>query len=314
MKNIVAIDTGFSFTKVYTRDENGAEQTFSFPSIIQAPGVSAAGLDTPTSAYFYHNAYYTVGKNDRTKTNLLERDIDSLIKFAPLLVAHALKQVTVEPDVLVVGLPFHYFNRYKDQLRANIASFWLNGENHQYPNVVLQGQALGALADHFATVNPAADESGYILDVGFNTILALRYEHRQAQGEGSTPHDRKGVSVLVADICTAIQARFGVEINEHDGINVLLTKKLKLGKEHDVSDIISSSVNKYLASTVKTFRDKHRDYLTFCQRIVLVGGGAYVLKNNMPKEFADILHIPDNPEFSNARGYWKMEAARHGLI
>lgn len=302
----IAVDTGFSFTKVKT---NGPGSEFRFPSIIgvHKPAVIKLGEDQDVYEFNGHN--YVVGKealscDDKKYT----RNIEYILEFAPLLVAHACAKAGVpkngEVHILKVGLPLKEFRDYRGVLAGKLTSFTVNGYEYRF-DVRVQAQGVGVLADYISSQRPEPVENGYILDLGFNTMIVLHYEELRAKSEGSAQWDQWGISRAMEDLQKVIQRDHGLQLNSLEANEVLMTGVLRAGygKKIDMCPQIEAAVSNYLDSLLKRVENEYDRYLQRADRLVIAGGGANLIRKHLPAKYREFVHIPETPEFANVRGY-----------
>lgn len=87
--------------------------------------------------------------------------------------------------------------------------------------------------------------------------------------------------------------------------NALLTGVYKVGsKEIDISEILSDEKSK-LYKKIELFMESTIGDGSDLPAIILVGGGAYILNDFIAEKYQAVI-IPDDAEFANARGFYKL--------
>lgn len=299
--SVIAIDTGFSAVKVKTEDKE-----FKFPSAIAVYKPSAIKLDENTQTYEYQGKQYVVGEEAlEYDDKKYARSIDFILEYAPLFVLEAIKQAGGEFNTLSVGLPLGYYMDHKDQLKKRLSKFMVNDTVYEF-DVEVHPQGVGVLADYIYQENPDNDETGYVLDIGFNTFIALRYKNLKAKAEGSKQFELFGISKAIEDLQEYIKAEYDLNLNSIEANDVFLKGYLKAGygKKFDLTDQINKIIENYIDTLLKIVENEFDAYLKKADRLVIAGGGAYHIQKYLPEKYKDFVYIPDKPEFSNVRGYY----------
>jgi len=303
---MLAIDTGFSSVKVRTE-----EKEFQFVTAIAPRPISAVALDGNDGSVVYGGKRYFVGEAARLREDRLYcRSVDFLVEHVPLLVAHAAQEGGAEATgPMVVGLPLANYRDKKGELTAKLSQFWCNGAQYSFrPLIVPQG--VGALAEYLATADPRQGESGYVLDIGSNTVIMLRYADRKAIADGSRQFDQMGISRLQEQLGEHIAGIFRVRLDPTELNEAFLRGSVKLhGRLHDLTHVITEIVETYCTSLLLRIENEVGRSLDRSDRLVLAGGGAYHLKNRLGK-YEGISHVLEKPEFANVRGYYRIGGAQ----
>ncbi|WP_457642384.1 ParM/StbA family protein [Persephonella sp.] len=304
--NIIAIDTGFSSVKVKTQDKE-----FKFPSAIAVYKQSAIRLgDEDTPKYKYQGREFVVGEEaldyDDKK---YARSVEFLMEYTPLFIAEAVRQADGEYNQLSVGLPLGYYMEYKDRLKEKLSKFMINGKVYEF-DVAVHPQGVGILADYVYQETPEEDETGYVLDIGFNTVIAVRYKDLKAKAEGSKQYELFGISKAIEDLQEYIKANYDLNLNSIEANDVFLKGYLKAGygKRYDLTDVINKIMENYIDTLLKTIENEFDAYLKKVDRLVIAGGGAYHIEKYLPEKYREFIYTPDKPEFSNVRGYYILGA------
>lgn len=304
--SLIAIDTGFSSVKVKTDDKE-----FKFPSAIAVYKKPAISLGEKEITYEYQGKEYVVGEKALDyEDKKYARTIDFIIEYAPLLVAEAIiKSGGMQYKDLAVGLPLGYYMQYKDTFKEKLEKFMINSNVYEF-NVAVHPQAVGILADYVYQTKPSDDESGYVLDIGFNTFIALRYKDLRAKAEGSKQYELYGISKAIEDLQEYIKSKYDINLNSIEANDVFLKGYLKAGygKRYELQNVIQEIIENYIDTLLKTIENDFDKYLRQTDRLVIAGGGAYHIEKYLPEKYKDFVYIPPNPEFSNARGYYILGA------
>ncbi|GER92289.1 hypothetical protein A45J_0004 [hot springs metagenome] len=150
------------------------------------------------------------------------------------------------------------------------------------------------------------DTDGLILDLGHFTIDIVPFEKGVAVRDGSGMLEGEGISKVCDELADYIQVETKVRLNEQETKDVFLKGSLPIyGKEKDLSTVIRDIVEKYVEEMLQTISSRWERRIQRANKLIIAGGGAYYLQQYIPKRYADLIYIPDEPEFANARGFFK---------
>jgi len=300
-RSLIAIDHGFSATKAIY---NGMAQKF--PSAIARVRETGVGFDMK-GVYNYRGSIFRVGHDALPHDNkTYMRDVSFFLEFAPLLVAHTLELYKCEqaPTKLVVGLPVAEHSKFRDPLAAALSRFSINGVEFEFDVTVLS-QGASAMGDFVSAVRPPLDECGYLVDLGFNTVISIRYESLQPQRDGSRQYDQWGISRALEEVKDKLKRDYRVDIDLVALNDALLHGRIRGKRYLDLPAIAQPILEKYFNELIWKMRDDFGRYFDRSERLVLCGGGVHFINHShFPIEYHDKIHILDQPEFCNVRGYY----------
>lgn len=310
-QRILAVDTGFGDTKVCYKT-NGDKKLLKFSSVVIRHIDKGIVLDDSvsqsTSCYEWESDNYCVADDNVFGDSIYARNISYLIKYAPLLVKHAMAKLDIKPadiDVLVVGLPLMNLKDHKDELVIRLKHFTVNGLDYDFSNIVVVGQGIGGFFDHIDTNNVLNGELGYVLDIGFNTVIGLSYNGRKIVSNDCFQLDKTGMSTIIYNVAEIVSKRHKIEVNPIDVKNAFLDKQVisVRGESVDLTTDFKREVQSYIETTIFKLFDKYGTNFNKLKSIYLIGGGAYHLKEKIPTEYKKMFIIANNPEYANVRGY-----------
>ncbi|MBL7162101.1 MAG: ParM/StbA family protein [Anaerolineales bacterium] len=220
------------------------------------------------------------------------------------LKAHRQQMITL---TLVVGMPLEPLTG--DQAKVNVAAVrrWMSGEHHweadgdryqvAIETVKVTSQATGALFDH------VLDEQGHfnpggrvalkkeigIISVGFNTVELLVVRDKKPV-QRFTAGATAGVRRLLEIVNTGQMYSLG-ELDTLLRAGRLDIKEALPVWEREVTGV----VERHWGQSWKRFAS-----------ILLVGGGAVLLKDSLPYRFNGKAFVPNEPVLSVARGLYKL--------
>lgn len=322
-KNIiyVGVDDGFRQTKIVT--STGIK--LAIPSLART-GFSLTTIgdaDAGTGGYESEGREFTVDSEiDGEDTRF---DDYSLTEINRVLVNHVLQLAELGGrDIeLATGLPFEKFFRpgsnepNQDLISKKIQNLQievrpLNGKS--IPNIVGQqvtAQGLAAYVDYLTTdkgeIRKGVDPSKpvAVLDIGGRTTDSVTI-----YGGGKLDHEVSGtgnigISNVYDQIENELKRRFKVsKIRLVTLEHVARHRKIRLrGQDHDVHDLVEAAVREVGSQIIREVKRRIGDAAEM-ESVLLVGGGAALMGDLIREEYPHC-HIPDEPEFANARGMLK---------
>lgn len=299
---VLAIDIGFSSCKC-----RFGQKEWKFPSFIAPAKARAVNLGDGESGYLYKGQRYSVGDPSEGADGVkYVREISFLLEYGPLFVAHAVKSLSYQPSAIVVGLPLEQFRGYREQLKEVLSDFEVNGRCCHF-DVRVYPQAVGALAEYVYEMTPPSSENGFLVDIGFNTAIVLKYQDLKAKSDGSTQYNQFGISRALEELGAAIKAKQGISLSPIE-LNEVFTKGYlsRYGERIDLKAELRGVVSNHIDTLMKTLRDDYDRHLMRSDRLVLAGGGAYHINGQLPEQYQAFCRCLKDPEFANVRGYWRM--------
>ena len=308
MKDDFAVDFGFSFIKSMYRKEKLKEPSFFAFHLKEKNLTSSFGMQEP-AIYDFNGTPYIVGKEaEFSEMKIFRRDISFILEFYPLAVAHAMKKHNIkEFRNLLVGLPPEDLNEANAKmLKDNIVKAKIN--NNKIPvsksNIKIFSQGQGAFIDYKSS-NGNLRETGFLIDIGFNTLIAIPFKNGKIS-PSYQQYNKFGISGLLNNFLSPlIQNRFNKKLNIHQLNNAFLKEELSLGigKKESIKEEVRKAVELYLQIVLQTLQEDFSEEILDIQKFVISGGGAYRIINYIPDSLKDIVHINEEPDFSNVRGY-----------
>jgi hypothetical protein len=211
------------------------------------------------------------------------------------------------PLSIVVGMPQEPLSGDEAQGNINAVKKWMTGK-HQWQadgedytveiaEVKVTSQPVGALFDYLLSADgrfipnrKAAFKSEVgIISIGFNTIELLVVQDRKIVQKFTA-----GTTAGVRRLLELVPNSKAYTLGELDSLlrsNSLDIKAALPIWESEVAGVI----NQHWGDTWKRFN-----------KILLVGGGAALLKNTLPYKFNGRAYVPDNPVSSISRGLYKL--------
>lgn len=297
-KRIFAVDPGFAQTKYAIDGAFGV-----IPSAIAEPMAAMKSLGSGQRVHITDRGKFVVGQDalEPGSKQIQSLDEDWLLKYLPVLILGAADHAKIdlhEIDVLSICLPPETWVANKGTLEDELSIIRDNGEEYVFDRVDLHAQGVGALGYH-AMTGADPEEGGLVLDIGGNTILALRYDRLRVKATGSRQYSELGVlSAAQALIPTLSAMAEGRRVSEIKAMAALRARRF-LGT--DIGSQVDSILAAYTERILRSVRSDYRDMIPELDRVLVVGGGAYLVGDAISKEYRRV-HVPDNPEFANVLG------------
>jgi hypothetical protein len=224
--------------------------------------------------------------------------------------------VPEEPLSLMVGLPIAAMLGEETRATQQAVRAFLQGTHTWRADeaghaatieaVRLTSQPVGALFDHLLTEEgemPPDRRAAFrkeigILGIGMNTLDLLVV--------------RNGTPVQRFTTGETLGVRRLLELANHRGLYSLaeLDGQLRTGSL-DVKALLPVWQSEVIGFVERSWDTSFRRF----QRVVIVGGGAHLLREPLLRRFKDKVYLPDDPVIATARGlfkYTRMQARRRG--
>lgn len=321
MKNIeVSLDLGFGDSKVVY--SIGSDLScFKFPTAITFADSHVSYLEgiAREREYEYQGKRYLVGK-DAVGAAFSTQRYGFISDYGPIFAFHALEQVLDRVGggnipSLYMGLPLSYYDRGRVELKPLFDCIEVNGKVFNLDSQFFP-QGVGILADlrvtEEGTFRFGTDVNMLVCDVGFNTIDICVINHGQVSKKGTMTIEKQGIMRMAESIQKIIRAEHSVALTDPEAVAVIHSGKcISYGVTLNCSEYVLEVTKNYAEWLFNELAAKHEDHIHRSQKIVLGGGGAYLLRGHIPQRYRVMTHVPEKPEFANARGYLKiMQIAR----
>jgi hypothetical protein len=300
----LGIDVGFGWVKCAFRNEDAEVKLFRFPSAVAlVPG--SAGRVQGFDCVELDGSLCMVGDPAvRSEWVVAARDMDSLLTHGPVLLFEALKRTGARDfndHSIGVGLPPGDYSAYRERIAKGWSRVAINGdvlvnELKVYP------QGAAALVDYFE--NGSEGENLIIVDVGHNTLDVVPvWNGRAVPGESGTI-DRGGVSRVADELVAILRSEHGMNLNVYEASLLVERGDMKVfGRTVDLGDRIEECLTRYSEWLFSRLSDRWGTALRKADAVLMIGGGACLLKGSIPNRYKDLIRIPPAPEYANARGF-----------
>jgi len=145
-----------------------------------------------------------------------------------------------------------------------------------------------------------------IVDIGYRTNDIIIFDSKIPLKNISGADD-KGVNVIVNDLKTYLSKKYDTAFTQQEVVEILKEKEISIyGKSQDLTIIIDNIVSDFINSLIASLKANYGSYLKKAQRVIIAGGGAYILsdyKNKFPPNV--VFSKNKDYEFLNVKGYYK---------
>jgi len=304
----VAIDIGYGHTKVMTD-----KKEFKIPSAVALSKVQMVSNDDDVS---FEGKKYLVGE-DGLRGAVPTRDYTFIYKFAPLIIYNVFKECDMldklNTATINTGLSLYDIEKApefdktcanrKEEFIKRISKFVINDEVFE-PTINLFAQGQGVWQD-YCTANGFL-ENGYeiVLDIGYRTNDIIIFKNGSASKSESNADD-KGVNVIVTELRKILNKKFDITLTEQEVSEILKNKTIDIyGIEKDLSPYIEDIVDSYIDTMFGFLKAEYGNILKSAKRVIIAGGGAYILLPYREQFPLNVVFANDGFEFSNVRGYY----------
>ena len=323
----IGLDTGFGDVKVVA-DLNGTTHNvlLKYPTAIAYAKKGIIGELGRQEEYDFGGRTFVVGAAALQSQDLFStRDIEFLLTYSPLLAYKALVDIAQAGSLpfadlistkkqLCLGIPLAYYTR-KEELKNGLATYSVSGDTVQFDSVEVRAQGQGILFDYMLdkngkSVSGRMNQNLLVIDIGFNTVDVLGVVNGRPSKEWSGMLESSGICKVCEELKNHLQKEFNFNLPEQVVKDIFQKDQVSLyGATKDLSTPIRKAKEAYSDWLSREVNSRWDDFLKRADKLIIAGGGAYFvddLKQRYPKEF---VFVPDNPEYSNARGFLKFGLA-----
>ena len=303
----ISIDLGYGHTKVKC---DGIE--VKFPTAIERVRTQMIEIN---DTYSFEGKKYLVGE-DALRNAMLTRDYEFIYKYAPIIIAHAVKIVGLklsdETLEIHTGLSLYDLqnaptfdtncvNR-KEEFRKRISKFVV--DDIQYKNKVkLFAQGQGSWFDYCTSYGVVDNGYDVVIDVGYRTNDVVIFKDGVPSKSNSNADD-KGINEIVTELQIILNKKFDVVFTEQEIMTILKEKSIFiLGVEKDLTETIEVVIEGFIESFFNSLKAKYGNILKIAKRVIISGGGAYILQDYKDELPSNVVFSDAPMEFANVRGY-----------
>jgi len=286
---VLGLDIGFGHTKCYSEGIK-----LKFPTQLAYPP------DDPNMEVEKVNVggrEYVVGRDTKYASSYRIEipTVIELVQHAPVFLKYVLDKFG-KFDVIVTGLP--------PNAKSHVPNLAANLKSVTDAEIMIIPQGIGILYDVASTTDIGDD--AVIIDIGYNTVDCIAVEKSDyvwKKKRGITL-ENFGIMKAVEIMREMLPEKYGL-LKNWSASRLLETFERGAvsidGERIDLGAYKNEAIQRYveilLSKTKQELKDSFRDVAT----VVVAGGGAYYVGK---KHFGYNVIIPEEPEFSQARGYY----------
>jgi plasmid segregation protein ParM len=301
---LIAIDPGYGEVKVFD-----GKKEFKFVNAISFAGNTSVDYNqNALNIFSFNDMEYLVGDQALINNPFITRNYDYLEEYVPLLVYQAFKLANIKSTdtiKLITGLSLKDWSKAND-FGERLMNIYVNNEHYviEPENIKIVPQGKGIYTDYKANNN--SDEDYYaIVDIGYNTFDFLLFLNGKPVPNKNYANTL-GVNTLVQEVQKITNKLFQVQFSEQEIREIVLKKAVRIGaKNHDLSHIIDKEILKYSKLLSNEILAKNGDLINKVFKIIISGGGAYLLEQLKSNLFDHQVFSNPPYEFANVRGYYR---------
>ncbi len=296
MKKLV-IDCGYGHVKIKYEDK-----FYKFPtSVAFAVDTGIAYGDGDTVKY-KGDAYY-VGENAIVLETFNTTDFAFKKQFDPLIIYHVLKKLNLVEEAtkgeiqLTLTLSLTDW-KYKDEYIEATSNFEADDTSFQFQDIILIPQGAGVYMNYM-TNHAEHPVSAIVIDIGYNTINYMLYEHGNPQKAHSKGFAGHGVSSIIKAFSTYLESQFSMPFSDSESQKIFLNGKFIFSGEDrsEVAQKIIELKGQFVKRLFNSILTSEKKLLATSEKVILAGGGCYLLEGiNFP---ANVEFISKPYEFAN---------------
>ena len=304
-------DVGYGDTK-FAYEVDGELRFGKFPSAIVRRGpktesvqTELAGLKGESGELIYNGVSYVVGDEALLEgTPISTRRRDFIPKFSPIIVAKIIQEAQQNFDGIIVSIAISDLSEEnKNAIKRALSNFEVSGRKFGFKEVRIYPQGYGIYKDVF----PKNHEGLVVVaDIGFNTIDVSTYLGGKPVKRNIMGLPGYGTSRVIKRLIERIRQELGEPVTEIE-VNRALQgdKKLRIYKKTvDLSQWLEEEKEFYAEDVIAYIESSPvGEVWKRADARIIGGGGGYFIPRNIAEE-VDVI-IPEAPEFSNVRGFWK---------
>jgi plasmid segregation protein ParM len=297
---IAAADPGYGYFKYAYIGTDGELRLGKFPTAV-AEVNEKSPLDYEDGVE-YQGKYYYVGEDaeicsPESFVDSLTRDFN--IKYTPLLLYYLFLKEKIHPAVISLSLAIGEYKEKKERLAETCSNFLVNGKEFSQ-KVEVFPQGVGVWVDI------GQPQNAFIIDIGEKTVDFLVIFGGKIRSRMSQCWLDKGVNLATSELVDELDVQ-GIKISPSEARESLKTGKvLTLDGEKDISELVNEIKNRYIDKILKEVfkNENYRNIARKTGKIYIAGGGGYLVTEEAKEKYK--LIVPDNPEFSNVKGFLKL--------
>ncbi|MBX3630288.1 MAG: ParM/StbA family protein [Nitrosomonas sp.] len=323
--NILGIDIGYSNLKLAYGIEDQPPQTCLRPAGAAPAKCFGTRIDGTAHEDFLYvdvdGQEFVAGVSpDRAElySRSLHENYTSSDSYKALFHAGLLLTDMDKIDTLITGLPVsQYLNdKKRQQIQEQMQSTHRITATRQVTvnRVIVLPQPIGGYLDYISNGKVDTEDARIlVIDPGFFSVdwVVIANSVIQNQSSGTSLN---ASSVLLEETAKLIAGDYETSMNTESLENAVRKGKstvMLLGKKVEIAPYLEKAGKAIGSIVAETIQKALRTESRMADIIVLVGGGAVFFQETIKNAFPRLsVTTPDEPVFSNARGFWLMGAAK----
>lgn len=308
---ILGIDIGYGDVKVvYINDGNELSKKFKFNSLIGITKRNEFIKDNKIYTFKGHDYYVGEDASSLASESLTDiTDYKNLEYYAPLFLAHAIRIIGEEPDVIVTGLSKAQI-KFSGYFKNALIDFEVDDKHYTFKNVYVIPQGAGSklCIDKYGCDFPNVQteftgKTSYIgVDIGFNTLDLFRVIDGKTSASVFDGIEHEGIMKIASKVAKLIKDKHDRPITLHEAKDILNTNTYRLrGTSYNYSQEIKDIKKEYIKDLLSLIEEKYGAILDKCDYVFLSGGGSAFF--NSAEYMGNKILVPkSNYEYYNAIG------------
>ena len=308
---VLGIDIGYGDVKVVYSDEAGEPtKKFKFNSLIGITKRNEFIKDSKIYTFKNHDYYVGEDASSLPSDSLTDiTDYKNLEYYAPLFLAHAIRIIGEEPDVIVTGLSKAQI-QYSGYFKNALMDFEVDGKKYNFKNVYVIPQGAGSklCIDKYGSDFPNIQtefvgKTSYIgVDIGFNTLDLFRVIDGKTSASVFEGIEHEGIMKIASKVSKIIEEKHQRKISLHEAKDILNTNTYRLrGTPYNYTQEIIDIKKEYIRELLNLIEEKYGSILDKCDYVFLSGGGSAFF--NSGEYMGNRILVPkSNYEYYNAIG------------
>lgn len=331
---IAGVDVGYGRVKAYVKTDDGVIKC-GYPRVLAEPRNMYWKELNRLHIYSIEGERYIVGDPALSFSgNIIRHESQDYVLENPYWICLGKALIDagcfhhegnpIRLNSLVLGIaPGHYqddtIKKMKTRIRRGVEMYVDNREyRFSAESIQVLPQAAGAFFDWMLSDEGSIRDLKYtkylfgVLDIGYRTTDYISFDGDRFVTDDS-PSEDTGVRSVLSRLLEYVTKRYDCKDKNVEYLEPLLSGKpyLYRGDKIDLSSEVKKIVNDHFKRRIEPgLKKRWESVLDRMHKIIVCGGGAYLINsvNGFMKGHEKQIFIPDAPEYSNARGFYRFAA------
>lgn len=190
-----------------------------------------------------------------------------------------------------------------EEFVKRISKFYINDKEYSF-NIKLFAQGQGIWQDYCIENGIIDDGYDVVVDIGYRTNDIIVFKDGKTDKAVSSA-DNKGINQITIELQTFLNKSYDINFTEQEVGKILENKYIDIsGARKDLTIVINDIVSAYIETLFDSLKANYGEILKIAKRVIISGGGAYIIKEYTDTLPANIVFSKNPMEYSNARGYF----------